>query len=88
MAVFLAAPVPAYSGENQRIDAAATIALQVLTLIEFVSRKELSERQEILSGLVPGNPKMKTPRPTAGDCLPNSIICICLWKKKEKIFQA
>ena len=42
-----------------------TIALQVLTLIEFVSRKELSERQETLSGLVPGNPKMKTPRPTA-----------------------
>ncbi|MBF0204718.1 MAG: transposase, partial [Desulfamplus sp.] len=42
-----------------------TIALQVLTLIEFVSRKELSERQEKLSGLVPGNPKMKTDRPTA-----------------------
>ena len=30
-----------------------TIALQVLTLIEFVSRKELSERQETLSGLFP-----------------------------------
>jgi len=42
-----------------------TIALQVLTLIEFVSRKELSERQETLSGLVPGNPKIKTDRPTA-----------------------
>lgn len=27
--------------------------------------QELSERQETLSGLVPGNPKMKTPRPTA-----------------------
>ena len=42
-----------------------TIALQALTLIEFVSRKELSERQETLSGLVPGNPKMKTDRPTS-----------------------
>ena len=42
-----------------------TIALQVLTLIEFVSRKELSERQETLSGLVPGNPKIKTEHPTA-----------------------
>ena len=39
-----------------------TIALQVLTLMEFVSRKELSEA---ISGIVPGNPKMKTTRPTA-----------------------
>jgi transposase len=42
-----------------------TIALQVLTLMEFVSRKELSKRGETISGLVPGNPKMKTSRPTA-----------------------
>lgn len=42
-----------------------TIALQVLTLMEFVSRKELSKKDEAISGLVPGNPKMKTTRPTA-----------------------
>jgi transposase len=42
-----------------------TIALQVLTLMEFVSRKELSKQDDTLAGLVPGNPKMKTPRPTA-----------------------
>jgi transposase len=42
-----------------------TIALQVLTLMEFVSRKELSKAGEPISGLVPGNPKMKTSRPTA-----------------------
>jgi transposase len=42
-----------------------TIALQVLTLMEFISRRELSKSDESISGLVPGNPKMKTPRPTA-----------------------
>ena len=42
-----------------------TIALQVLTLMEFVSRKELAKKDETISGLVPGNPKMKTSRPTA-----------------------
>jgi len=42
-----------------------TIALQALTLMEFVSRRELSKENGTLSGLVPGNPKMKTSRPTA-----------------------
>jgi len=42
-----------------------TIALQVLTLIEYVSRRELENSNETISGLVPGNPKMKTKRPTA-----------------------
>jgi transposase len=42
-----------------------TIALQVLTLMEFVARRELSQNDESISGLVPGNPKMKTNRPTA-----------------------
>lgn len=42
-----------------------TIALQVLTLMEFVSRRELAKSEESISGLVPGNPKMKTTRPTA-----------------------
>ncbi len=42
-----------------------TIALQALTLLEFVIRRELAENQETLAGLVPGNPKIKTHRPTA-----------------------
>ena len=42
-----------------------TIALQVLTLMEFVFRQELAKNNETISGLVPGNPKMKTSRPTA-----------------------
>ncbi len=42
-----------------------TVALQVLTLMEFVSRMELSKTGEPISGLVPGNPKMKTNRPIA-----------------------
>jgi transposase len=42
-----------------------TITLQALTLIEFVSCRELAEKKEELSGLIPGNPKMKTARPTA-----------------------
>lgn len=41
------------------------IALQALTLLEFVARRELAQCGEALSGLVPGNPKMKTSRPTA-----------------------
>ncbi|MFO7646120.1 MAG: transposase, partial [Desulfosarcina sp.] len=42
-----------------------TIALQVLTLMELVSRRQLSKSGESISGLVPGNPKMKTTHPTA-----------------------
>ena len=41
------------------------IALQVVTLMEFVVRRELAENQEKLAGLVPGNPKMATAQPTA-----------------------
>lgn len=41
------------------------LALQVLTLLELVARRSLAERKEELAGLVPGNPKMKTARPTA-----------------------
>ena len=41
------------------------IALQVLTLIEYVSRRSLEKQNETVAGLVPGNPKMKTARPTA-----------------------
>ena len=42
-----------------------TIALQAITLLEFVIRRELKKNNETLAGLVPGNPKMKTARPTA-----------------------
>jgi transposase len=42
-----------------------TIALQALTLIEFVARRELAENNETLQGLVPGLPKKKIARPTA-----------------------
>lgn len=42
-----------------------TVALQAITLIEYVARRNLAASEEkTLSGLVPGNPKMKTPRPT------------------------
>ena len=47
-----------------------TIALQALTLLEFVIRRELTDRQETLAGLVPGNPKMIIHRPTAERLLP------------------
>ncbi|MFO8083324.1 MAG: hypothetical protein R6U27_03265 [Desulfobacterales bacterium] len=42
-----------------------TVALQVLTIMEFVARRALSKNNKTISGLVPGNPKMKTARPTA-----------------------
>lgn len=41
-----------------------TLALRVLTLIEFVVRRSLEQTGETLVGLVPGNPKMATARPT------------------------
>jgi transposase len=41
------------------------IALQALTLLEFVAQRELAKSRETLAGLVPGNPKMKTSRPSA-----------------------
>jgi transposase len=42
-----------------------TIAPQVFTLMELVSWRELSKSGESISGLVPGNLKMETTRPTA-----------------------
>jgi transposase len=41
------------------------IALQALTLLEFVSQRQLKTNQETIAGLVPGNPKMKTDHPSA-----------------------
>ena len=41
------------------------VALQVFTLMEFVIRRELAQQEETLAGLVPGNPSIRTARPTA-----------------------
>ena len=41
------------------------VALQALTLLEFVARRSLKAQKEEIAGLVPGNPKRKTDRPTA-----------------------
>ena len=42
-----------------------TIALRVLTLVEFVVRRQLASEGAALSGLYAGNPKRETARPTA-----------------------
>ena len=41
------------------------VALQALTLLEFVSQRQLKANHETIAGLVPGNPKMKTEHPSA-----------------------
>lgn len=41
-----------------------SIALQVVTLMEFVARRNLAQHGDSLVGLVPGNPRMKTAHPT------------------------
>jgi transposase len=41
------------------------VALQALTLLEFVARRSLKAQKEEIANLVPGNPKRKTDRPTA-----------------------
>jgi len=41
------------------------VALQALALLEFVARRSLADQQQQIAGLVPGNPKRKTDRPTA-----------------------
>ncbi|MCZ7570799.1 MAG: hypothetical protein M5U01_19745 [Ardenticatenaceae bacterium] len=42
-----------------------SLALRVLTLLEFVVRRELAKTGDALAGLYAGNPKRSTPRPTA-----------------------
>jgi transposase len=42
-----------------------TIGLRVLTLLEFVVQRQLSEAQTDIAGLYAGNPKRRTKRPTA-----------------------
>jgi len=41
-----------------------SIALRVLTLLEFVVRRQLGQAEEVLIGLYAGNPKRATARPT------------------------
>lgn len=41
-----------------------SLALRILTLIEFVVRRELQTQQETLAGLYPGQPTRTTDRPT------------------------
>ena len=41
-----------------------SLGLMLLSLIEFVVRRQLSNTQDSLSGLYPGNPKKTTTRPT------------------------
>lgn len=41
------------------------IALQALTLLDFVAGRELQQRDEPIKGLVPGNPTIATKRPSA-----------------------
>ncbi len=41
------------------------IALRVFTLMEFVVRQALQQAEDSLQGLYDGNPKRKTPRPSA-----------------------
>ena len=42
-----------------------SIALRVLTLMEFVGRRHLALEKEKIAGLYAGNPKRETARPTA-----------------------
>ncbi len=42
-----------------------SIALRVMTLLEWVVRRNLNEQERSLKGLYPGNPQRATPRPTA-----------------------
>jgi transposase len=41
------------------------VALQALTLLEFVAQRELARQGDTLAGLVPGNPRIRTARPSA-----------------------
>jgi len=60
--------LPIYFQDEQRIGGLMfllTIALRVLTLMEFVVRRQLAEQQHSLAGLYDGNPQRTTNRPTA-----------------------
>ena len=42
-----------------------SIAVRVLTLLEFVGRRQLAAEEAKLAGLYAGNPRRETARPTA-----------------------
>ena len=59
---------PMYLQDDQRATGLVrllTIGLRVLTLLEFVVRRSLTQEQVQLTGLYAGNPKRATARPTA-----------------------
>ena len=59
---------PLYLRRDDRIKGLVrllSIALRVLTLLEFVVRRALEKEQATLTGLYPGSPKKATARPTA-----------------------
>jgi transposase len=53
-----------YESRIRGLMALLSIGLRVLTLVEFVVRRELDQRQAKLAGLYEGNPKRATHRPT------------------------
>ena len=58
---------PMYLAREDRIEGLVyllSIALRLLSLVEFKVRQELEKRQKSLQGLYPGNPKRATSRPT------------------------
>lgn len=60
--------LPIYFQDEERIRGLMfllTIALTLLTLMEFIVRRQLATAQQSLSGLYPGLPKRGTSRPTA-----------------------
>ena len=60
--------LPIYFQDDQKIRGLMfllTIALQVLTLMEFVLRRQLGKKKQHLAGLYDGNPKRTTERTTA-----------------------
>jgi hypothetical protein len=60
--------------------------LRVLTLVEFVVRRELDHHQEKLAGLYEGNRKRTTDRPTTERLLRafDSIVLYC-WQTGEQV---
>lgn len=60
--------VPVFLQNEQRIVGLMflmTVALRVLTLLEFRVRRELHQQQASLAGVYAGNPKRSTPRPSS-----------------------
>jgi transposase len=63
-----------------------SIGLRVLTLVEFVVRRELGDRQERLTGLYEGNRQRATDRPTTERLLHafEGIVLYC-WRTEEQV---